>query len=156
MSEGVHPVLAHLRRFTDNGLRRGWFTSGMMAAEAVMIHGQAYVGIDRPKGYRHQRARKQCFMNATSAAIDGRGAYVEGFAATPDTGVPMLHAWITLDGVHAIDQTWRDAPSCHYYGIRFSTEVLSRVICGRNHYGLLDPMDYDLLTLARPSRGSVP
>jgi hypothetical protein len=44
-----------------------------------------------------------------------RGIYVEGFAITPIFGTPFHHAWITLDGIHAIDVTLKKAPECSYF-----------------------------------------
>jgi hypothetical protein len=86
------------------------------AERAVISRGRPFIGIERPKGYRHQRAIKQCFWNAADAAMRGRGTYVEGFVVTPDDWWPFHHAWLTLDGQHAIDQTLPDAPKCHYFG----------------------------------------
>jgi hypothetical protein len=89
--------------------------------QAVADHGRPYIGIDRPKGFR-QRALKQCYANAGRLAMAGRGIYVEGFA-TISQGDITPHAWITLDGLHAIDPTWSMAPSHFYYGIQFPTGI---------------------------------
>jgi hypothetical protein len=35
------------------------------------------------------------------------------------------HAWNTLDGVHAIDTTWPNAPACAYFGIQFPTKIVA-------------------------------
>jgi hypothetical protein len=57
----------------------------------------------------------------------------------------IQHAWITLDGVHAIDVTLRDpASDVLYFGIPFSLEVLERWIRKRRHWGLLDALDTDI------------
>ena len=49
------------------------------------------------------------------------------------------HAWITQDGVHAIEVTLRD-PDVSYYGIPFALEVLQRWTAKRGHWGLLDDL----------------
>jgi hypothetical protein len=43
--------------------------------DAVLRDGRDYIGIGRPKGFRHQRPRQQCFWNAADAALQGRGQY---------------------------------------------------------------------------------
>jgi hypothetical protein len=48
-----------------------------------------------------------------------------------------LHAWLTIDGVHAIDQTLSDAPECDYLGIPFSTATLARTMWTRHDIGIL-------------------
>ena len=95
---------------------------GWTAAKAVLKVGRTFIGIARPKGYR-QMKQKQCFGNAAKLALHNRGIYVEGFVLTPGSW-PIHHAWLTLDEVHAIDVTLKDAPACHYLGIPFSHEVL--------------------------------
>jgi hypothetical protein len=114
---------------------------------AVIDHGGEYIGIERPKGFRGKRAEKRCFANAGKLAIDGRGGYVEGFAMAPGL-FPMPHAWISIDGVHAIDPTWPNAPECFYFGIAFPTSVLNRTILRRGYWGLLDPVEADVLAEA--------
>src|SRR5262245_18836640 len=86
----------------------------------VVEHGRSYIG-KRVNNFR-QRARKKCFVNAGRLALERRGTYVEGFAMSPRSHAPVHHAWITLDGVHAIDVTWPNAPECSYFGIPFSKE----------------------------------
>ena len=128
------PIVADLRA-------RVSFSRGNVAVEqAVLAYGRPFIGISRPKGYRLRGARR-CFANAGDLALSERGIYVEGFALGPDDrGTVVHHAWITLDGVHAIDVTWRrQASDCHYYGIPFSNDVLRRLLLRRSYWGpLLD------------------
>ena len=58
--------------------------------EAVLKYGRANIGIERPKGFRRQRARKHCFMNAADAALRGRGQYVEGYALNRPDHLRMI------------------------------------------------------------------
>lgn len=107
--------------------------------KAVLAHGRPFVGIARPKGFR-LRAKKHCYMNAAIVASDhGRGTYVEGFAIGR-CGL-VAHAWLTLDGINAVDITWREPTfECQYFGIPFSVEVLRKFIVRTRAYGpLLTP-----------------
>jgi hypothetical protein len=136
----MHPVLAELQYHLDQMARwrdkypdkyPGWKPDPVR--RAVVNHGRPYVGIARPKGFR-KRKDKLCFANAGDLALDGRGIYVEGFAGA----LPTHHAWLTIDGVHAIDPTWDNAPDVPYYGIPFPARLLSRTISRRGHWGMLD------------------
>ena len=63
------------------------------------------------------------------------------------------HAWITLDGVHAIDVTLRDpAPDVLYFGIPFSLKVFGRWIGKRRRWNLLDALDTDTDELLAEAR----
>jgi len=84
----------------------------------LVANGSLFTGIRRPKGFR-QMMRKNCFRNAQILAIEGRATYVEGICVA--RSVPWIgfaHAWLTLDGEHAIDVTL-DAESHAYFGIAF-------------------------------------
>jgi hypothetical protein len=107
--------------------------------EAVLKYGRGYIGIERPKGFRGQRARGQCFANAADTALRGRGQYVEGYALNRPDHLRMIfhHAWITVDGVHAIDQTLADAPAHDYFGVPFANDVLTKAFAARGYYGVL-------------------
>jgi hypothetical protein len=89
--QNEHPVvrdlLDHVRAF------RGRCHTKVQ--EAVLKHGRAFTGIERPKGYR-QHAVKKCFTNSASVADGERGFYVEGFALTPIGGTAVHHGWVTL------------------------------------------------------------
>jgi hypothetical protein len=132
-----HTILVELRRLM--------VTSAGQLVRAVVMHGHPYVAAPRPKGFRRQWARRQCFRNAGSLALRNLGTYVEGFAARPDQP-PFHHAWITVDGQTAIDPTIPDAEVVgSYFGIAFPVTVVAAFITSRGHWGLLDPFDADLL-----------
>jgi hypothetical protein len=79
--------------------------------------GQPFAPSPIPKGLPRFRKMKQCFRNAFNAACaDQRLLYVEGVAALGC--LCTEHAWNSLDGEHAIDLTWRDAPVVPvYFGV---------------------------------------
>jgi hypothetical protein len=119
----------------------------------VLAYGRAFVGIPRPKGFRRQRARKRCYMNATRISWATGATYVEGFAMRAN--MPLFHhAWVTMDGVHAIDQTLPDAEQYEYFGIPFPPHILAEAINARGYFGVLDPIDPGLLRLAEPVGGN--
>lgn len=140
MQAGIdHPVTVFCRRvisLTDAGT---WMNADR--ERFVLDRGRPYTGIVRPKGYR-QRARKQCFTNASRLALEDRGTYVEGFVTA--SGGPIHHAWITIDGQTAVDTTLPDAPARHYFGIAFNQAALLQM-CKRGTYGMLEPFDIDFL-----------
>jgi hypothetical protein len=134
-------MIAYLKRRLRQWQDKEWQPSGLHIMRAVVDHGRPYIGINRPKGYR-KRKDKQCFWNAADLALSDRGTYVEGYASTP-RGV-IHHAWVTLDGVHAIDPTWRDPAECYYVGIAFPKEIVAR-------YGLQERGSVPLLPDYEPS-----
>ena len=99
-----------------------------------------------PKDTAGQMRNKACFQNAGMLALAGRGEYVEGFAM--DNGQPFAHAWITLDGVHAIDPTLPDATRYTYFGIQVPVAILEKVICNQRYWGVLEKSNFDLLGLS--------
>jgi hypothetical protein len=69
--------------------------------------------------------------NAALTAINrGEATYVEGLSSVNKScfdgirGIP--HAWITLDGKHAIDQTMPNAQQLVYFGIAFPTRLVAQ------------------------------
>jgi hypothetical protein len=116
-------ITADLKNMLHEYQERGWSAFDI---SAVLNHGRPYIAAKRSKEYR-ARKPKRCFSNAAKLAFRGLGTYVEGFAAFRGN-VPLHHAWITLDGLHAIDVTWvwHDPDDCHYFGIEFPGEILAR------------------------------
>jgi hypothetical protein len=114
--------------YTEAEMQEGFALGAKRRAEArldLIERGKVFTPIKRPKGYRKRRDR-ECFMNAALLAIDRRGIYVEGLACS--SLFPKLaahHAWITLDGVHAIDPTWAE-PGTFYLGITFDVKTVAR------------------------------
>jgi len=86
---------------------------------------------------------KQCFTNAATLALRDQGRYVEGFVISSSGSTYIHHAWIILDDIHSVDVTWRDAPSCHYFGIEFSRRFLASWFSKRQRCVLEDTIDED-------------
>ena len=66
---------------------------------------------------------KMCYNNAfmTAAASDGKYVYVEGYAADPNFGLPVQHAWVVDGDGSVYDPTWSEAngipPGSAYVGV---------------------------------------
>jgi hypothetical protein len=135
--KGKHPVVDYLeRRISQVGDRGG----KVIVEEAVLKHGRQFTAIERPKEFR-LGALKRCFANAGDVACREKGIYVEGFVISSQTVFPIHHAWITLDGIHAIDVTLRGAVQNYsYFGIPFSLRVLEKWSARRGYWELLDEL----------------
>src|SRR4051794_14898084 len=101
LTDQPHVLKKILRHIQDS--RR--YCSYVKHHKAVVKHGTYFTGISRPKGFRQMR-RQACFGNAMRLVLEERATYVEGFIMT-DLGLTH-HAWVTLDGAHAIDVTLPD------------------------------------------------
>ena len=99
------------------------FEAQREAFETFKKSARPFEPIARPKGYRKKKD-KECFYNAAMFAIDKRGRYVEGYGQSVG-GLMVHHAWITLDGVHAIEVTWRE-PGDIYWGIEVDTVTVAK------------------------------
>jgi hypothetical protein len=101
---------------------------------ALEKRGKEYKGIERPKYFRRQWKQGECFYNAAEIVFKNPCAtYVEGVAYhTVDLG--FHHAWVTIDGVHAIDQTW-PKPGIVYVGIDVPTDQLLEALRHTDCYG---------------------
>jgi hypothetical protein len=85
------------------------------------------------------------FGSALGAAQFGVAAlffFSEGVLAGLDAGSVALasrHAWITTDGVHAIDPTWTEPEGAAYFGVPIAdAALLARLVLEGN--GLLSPL----------------
>jgi hypothetical protein len=89
---------------------------------AAFMYGKAYTWTEKPRGWRMKPLGK-CFQNSALLALEPGVAYVEGYARRG--WVFWHHGWVTLDGIHAVDVTWRDAgPETEYFGVEIPTKVL--------------------------------
>jgi hypothetical protein len=91
------------------------------------------------KAFAVSTAARQCFRNARLVALTYEGAtYVEGiaFSLHGSDRIGFYHAWITLDGEHAVDPTWRK-PGCGYFGIAFPIKQVGEVVRGQWWDGIM-------------------
>jgi hypothetical protein len=124
-----NPAVRELVRKIEGARRFGGNTK---VEEAVLKYGLPFIGVARPKGYRLRR-KKECFLNSYYTADKELGFYVEGYALHRD--LLFQHAWITLDGLHAVDVTLRGPISdYHFFGIPFSLKILTAEICARDNW----------------------
>lgn len=117
--------------------------------------GKRYISTPVPKGLPRYRTVGDCHRNCQNAVLaDNRLTYVEGAAHT-SIGVWMGHAWVTMDGVHAIDLTWRgqrarlfrkgygkdDAtaimhPASEYVGVEIPTKDVAKFMVANGYHAL--------------------
>jgi hypothetical protein len=125
--------------------------------------GKPYIWTPVPKGLPRYRTPGACHANSQKAVFyDDRLRYVEGIAASGINGIYYWHAWVTLDGVHAIDLTLRGQsvrwskrnlevqrlngttaqfaevmmqPATEYYGVEIPTVDIARLVSENNAHG---------------------
>jgi len=130
--------------------------------------GKRYLWQPVPKGLPRYRTVGECHANCQKAVLqDKRLTYVEGAALRSLNGVSLWigHAWVTLDGEHAIDLTWRGQrvpyfrkgardgehigerrykpgdriamdPAAEYLGVEIPTKDVAKLILANSYYGL--------------------
>jgi hypothetical protein len=136
-----NPVARQLVRKIE-GMRRVDIESNLKVEEVVLKYGRPFTAVDRPKGFR-LGAKKECFLNSYYAADKGQGFYVEGYGLYEDW--LFQHAWITLDGLHAVDVTLRGSVSgYHFFGIPIPLVILRAEAVARE--GRLPLLDHALPT----------
>jgi hypothetical protein len=105
----------------------------------VLEHGKLFVPTNRPKGLR-KRADKKCFYNAQDTVLRDRAKfYCEGYA-TSSSGFGIIHhGWVSNDGEHAIEMTWR-TPGEAYFGIEYTAQQVAALwIAERAGGSMLSP-----------------
>lgn len=91
-----------------------------------------------------------CFDACAVTVLNRRQyRYVEGIATAPDTGIAVLHAWIT-DGEYAFDPTWRATNDrtgedivlpCVYMGIELDIADVALFMVKTGYQGVLANWD---------------
>jgi hypothetical protein len=138
LEEVENPVVSKMRRQIQQDF------GNLTIERLVLKYGRSFKGIERPKDYELGR-KKQCYTNSFNLADAGhgdshRGFYVEGFALRGDH--LFQHAWVTPDGLHAIDVTLREPASENYFfGIPFSHKLLFAEACSRDNRACLPLLD---------------
>ena len=124
----------------------------------VLKFGKPYTGIARPKYYRRQWEMKMCYRNAAMVAcrkpfeVAPAATYAEGFAVSKSGGWLIQHAWVTLDGMHAVDPTWKNAEEHDYFGVAVPHKTLyQRLMMNKHYFGpILEQEDFEPVEGPRP------
>ena len=136
-------VIEYLEMLKKNQNMKGMAYSG--PADFILKHGKQYESAeltpeememlrDVLKGQCRYKA-KQCFYNAQSIGLTGKIGYVEGVADS--VGIPMEHAWNTING-KVIDMTWKmnngDEPivgiipgGWEYVGVQLPNKMINKM-----------------------------
>jgi hypothetical protein len=105
--------------------------------EAVLTMGKPYEGALRPRGM-FQRTPKQCFSN-TYKLVDRHPefTYVEGYAVTHDSPLPVQHAWAVDQHGRVVDLTWKAPERALYYGVEIPFETVRILAVKHGVYGVI-------------------
>jgi hypothetical protein len=117
--------------------------------DIIIKFGKRYAPIPIPKGLPRFRTPKACHRNACKAVLnDQRLTYVEGVAYGRDRDYGFAHAWVTMDGTHAIDLTLRGQkvvhggdivvhldPPVEFYGVEIPPKDVERLMFTLNAEG---------------------
>lgn len=142
-----------LRRLLHRGIAIGYDSR---AQRLVAERGKLFTPIKVPKGLPRYRTAGQCYRNAQAAALDDdRLRYVEGVARSHATNMWIGHAWVTMDGFHAIDLTWRGQtvplcrkesgltdttvmnPASEYFGVEIPTADVGAFLVASGWYSFM-------------------
>ncbi|KQO94027.1 hypothetical protein ASF33_14745 [Methylobacterium sp. Leaf92] len=82
----------------------------------LLEHGQEFRGRKLPAGIRRHPAGT-CLDAADTLERQGHGRYVRGFGLLFRSKTPLMHAWVSKDGWHAVDPVWPDPELCSYWGM---------------------------------------
>ncbi len=91
-------------------------------------HGRHFQADKLPKGIR-KGPMKDCFRTSQQIVKTARNSdeafiYVEGYAVSTATALPILHAWAVDKNGSVIDATWPDPEHCTYFGVAFGRDYL--------------------------------
>lgn len=101
----------------------------------ILSAGRPWKPARRPPGLRKMRDGS-CYRNAWALASRAAGLrYVEGYAATPLSPLPVLHGWCVNDDDVVIDPTWKDPANSAYYGVVIPQDVLGAMMYAVRYYG---------------------
>lgn len=100
--------------------------------EYVLEEGKLYEAAPLPEEFT-KHDNRECFGNAFDlASTHDDLTYVEGYALRL---IPIMHAWVTRDGVTAIDPTWDNPEECQYFGVEFPIGLVAASALRNNRYG---------------------
>lgn len=97
--------------------------------DLIVREGRPYTPAEVPPELRRRAARTphKCFQRCFDVAGEGDWTYVEGIAIDPG-GVwfPVHHAWVTKDGMTAVDLARPFDPEREYVGIAIENVSLAK------------------------------
>ena len=109
--------------------------------DLVLKHGRHYTPKALPPG-RWRGGFRLCYANALRAAKSGRWIYVEGYAIPKQTGLAVLHAWVTDPNSPTVahDPTWETeiCSGAEYLGIPFKLDYVLGMRKRAGRPGVLD------------------
>jgi len=97
--------------------------------DLLVREGETYSPIEVPAELSRRVARTphKCFQRCYSVAIDTGWTYVEGVAVDPGSvWFPVHHAWLTKDGVVAVDLARPFDSDREYLGVPIQSSSLAR------------------------------
>ncbi len=120
---------------------KGWRVLGHsdILGEHILKNGSEFTPVSYPHNDDDDPwPTKQCFKNAILAgARHNYKYYVEGYVILPKIPFPIHHAWLSNDGIHAIDPTLNDERNRKYYGIKYDREEATRIMLKKGIAGML-------------------
>lgn len=130
----LNSSVSQMADFSRKSIFRGLGSDPKIAGpyDAVNKFGKTVSGSKLPGGIEKQKYG-ECFMNAINLALYSSKPYVEGYAIRSGIFVPIHHAWVQ-DGEVVIDNTWDDAESCAYFGIKFDPSAVFQVFANSGYY----------------------
>ena len=110
----------------------------MMPIERFLLkHGSMMVPHPRPARVKRGKLG-ECFKNAGEIALaDPTLLYVEGLVLTPKLPFPVLHGWLSQDGM-VVDPTLGAEAENEYFGVVFPPKLLLDEVLRLKHWGVLD------------------
>lgn len=126
-------------------LKSDWGDKGF-CEEVLRRHGKSFKPVSKPVDVPGYNAPGYCFRNAALIALTVPSyRYVEGVCWWRRAEHSFHHAWVTDNGINAIDPTIEDHPSpllsvhdYRYFGLEYPTMVLVAAIKRGFLYGIFD------------------
>lgn len=104
-----------------------------VAFEFLSKHGKQFTPITVPLSGTYPLGR--CYKNAALCSGPVK-TYCEGYAVAKNLTIPLSHAWLSTDGVEAIDPTWEDG--VEYFGVGFTQDFLLDFQARTKLYGVFE------------------
>lgn len=124
--EEVHEFLTTMDSMVKEiAQRQGVEDRKLLSFESIVLElGQGWTAKARPAGMRKLRDG-YCYGNAWKIMNNVSGLrYVEGYAMTPFSLLPVQHGWCVNDQDEVVDPTWKEAEHSAYYGVVIPDKLL--------------------------------